>query len=217
MPKRKRILIADDHELILNGVAKLLASEFEIVGEVRDGRTLVAETKRLLPDVVILDIGMPELNGIEAARQIAGEVPSARLIFLTQQLDSNYLQWAFHVGARGYVAKQSASTELLEAVRTVLLNRFYVTPLAMEKNPDLLRKFDPQQNPAPLLGNRLTPRQREVLQLVAEGKSAKEVAAALNISAKTAEFHKGCIMDELGLRTTAELTRYAIANGIISS
>lgn len=217
MPRRKRVLIADDHELILTGVAKLLSAEFDIVGEVSDGRTLVAETRRLRPDVVILDIGMPELNGIEAARKIAGEVPSARLIFLTQQLDNNYLQMAFHVGARGYVAKQSASTELLDAIRAVLLNRYYVTPLAVEKNPNLLRQLDPQQNPARLLGNRLTPRQREVLQLVAEGKSAKEIAAALNISTKTAEFHKGCIMDELGLRTTAELTRYAIANGIISA
>ena len=214
--KRSRILLADDHALVLAGIAQLLSPEFDIVGEVHDGRALVTAASELSPDVVVIDIGMPHLNGIEAARQIMENLPSTRLIFLTQQLDSTYVQSAFQVGARGYVAKQSASTELLGAIRTVLLGRFYVTPLAVERFPGLLHTLDPHKNPASLFGGRLTPRQREVLQLISEGKSVKEIAAVLEISTKTAEFHRGCIMDELGVRTTAELTRYALANGIAS-
>ncbi len=213
---RKRLLIADDHELILEGLCKLLASEYEIVGSVTNGRAVVVEATRLNPDIVVLDIGMPELNGVEATRQIAALLPKAKLIVLTQQLDPSYVQAAFRAGAHAYVSKQSASTELLMAIRTALIGHYYVTPLAVSKASELLKTSVYDTNPIDLFGTVLTPRQREVLQLVAEGKSAKEIATALNISTKTVEFHKNSLMDELGVRTTAELTRYAIMQGILA-
>ena len=213
---RRRVLIADDHEMIMAGVSKLLAPDFDIVGQVTNGRALVAEAKKLVPDVIVLDVAMPELNGIEAARQIARDLPHSRLIFLTQQLAASYLQAAFEAGASGYVAKQSASTELLEAINMALRGCYFITPLAVADNTELLLR-DPRTNPRSLIGGKLTSRQREVLQLVAEGKSAKEIAAVLGISVKTVDFHKGAIMDVLGLRSTAELTRYAISEGIVSS
>ena len=157
---------------------------------------------------------MPELNGIEATRQITTMLPLSRIVVLTQQLSGNHVQAALRAGARGFVAKQAAATELLEAVRSVLLNRYYVTPLAVPREKTESKVF--KANPAEHYGDALTSRQREVLELVAQGKSTKEVATALNISVKTVDFHKGLLMDELGLRTTAELTRYAIVNGIIS-
>lgn len=213
---RRRLLIADDHEMIIAGVERLLSPEFEVVGKVTNGRALVSEAKRLAPDVIVLDVGMPELNGIEAARQISETVPAAKLIFLTQQLDPTYVHSAFSAGARAYVAKQSVSTELLDAIRAANQGRYYVTPLAIERNPDLLRHYDPKVNPENLFGGRLTGRQREVLQLIAEGKSAKQIAAALNISVKTVDFHRASIAEELGIRSTAELTRYALSKGILT-
>ncbi len=212
----KRLLIADDHELMLAGIANMLAPEFEIVGVARDGRALVTEAKRLAPEVIVLDIGMPHLNGIEATRQILGLLPETCIIILTQQLSPNHVRAAFHAGARGYVAKQAAATELLEALRAVALGQFYVTSLAARKDTGRAASRTMDRNPADLFGDALTPRQREVLALVAQGKAAKEIASALNISVKTVDFHKGILMDELGMRTTAELTRYAIANGIVN-
>lgn len=214
---RKQVLIADDHAMITEGVAKLLSPEFDVVGEVTNGRSLVAEAKRIRPDIIVLDIGMPELNGIEAAQQIKKAMPATTLIFLTQQLEGTYLHAAFEAGANGYVAKQSASKELLEAIRLALKGQYYITPLATAGRPDLQLGRDPKVNPGYLFGGKLTPRQREVLQLVAEGKANKEIAVALNISVKTVDFHKGTIMDVLGLRSTAELTRYALSQGIVSS
>ena len=211
---RKRLLIADDHELMLAGISQMLAPEFDIVGLARDGRMLLTEAKRLSPDVIVLDIGMPELNGIEATRRITAMLPLSRVVILTQQLSGNHVQAGFRAGARGYVAKQAAATELTEAVRTVLLDRYYVTSLAVPRGKAVSKALD--TNPAELFGDALTSRQREVLELVAQGKSTKEVATALHISAKTVDFHKGLLMDELGLRTTAELTRYAIVNGIVN-
>ena len=210
---RKRLLLADDHELMLAGITQILAPEFDIVGVARDGRELVAEAKRLRPDIVVVDVGMPELNGIEAARQIMAALPDTRIVVLTQQLSGNHIQAAFRAGARGYVAKQAAATELREAIHAVLLDRYYVTSLAASRHPSLSGAVD--TNPAEFFGDALTPRQREVLELVARGKSVKEIASALNISIKTVDFHKGLLMDELKMRTTAELTRYAIANGIV--
>lgn len=214
MPARKRVLLADDHNLILTGVVKLLEDTYAVVGQVADGRELVAEAKRLKPDVIVLDIGMPELNGIEAARQLADHGSTAKIVFLTQQLEASFLQFAFNAGAHGYVAKQASSAELLDAIRAVLNGQYYVTSLIVGKQAELLAKRDPRTNPASLFTDKLTPRQREVLQLIAEGKAAKEIAVALNISTKTAEFHRSTIMDELGLRTTAELTRYALSVGV---
>lgn len=212
----KRLLLGDDHGLMLEGLSRILADEFEIVGTAGDGRTLVAEAERLRPDVVVLDIGMPEMNGIEAARRISKSVPECKIVFVTQKLDPAYVHAAFTAGAKAYVAKQSASRELAEAIHRALRDHYYVTPL-LGQNAEELTALNPGINPSDFFGSALTPRQREVLQLVAEGKTTKEISAALHISPKTVEFHRNSLMDELGVRTTAELTRYAITRGIVSS
>jgi len=201
---------------MLDGLRSLLAGEFDIVGTASDGRTLLAEAERLKPDLIVLDVAMPEMNGIEAARRLGRMLPSAKLVFITQQLDPAYLHAAFAAGAMAYVAKQSAATELVDAIHLALNNRYYVTPLA---GPEAARSasLNPRRNPAEMFGANLTPRQREVLQMVAEGKSTKEISAALGISTKTVEFHRNSLMDELGVRTTAELTRYAISRGIVNA
>jgi DNA-binding NarL/FixJ family response regulator len=211
----KRLLIADDHLLMLEGLSRILANEFEISGTARDGLVLLAEAERIQPDVVVLDIGMPGMNGIEAARRLSKSVPAAKIVFVTQQLDPAYIHAAFAAGAMGYVAKQSASTELVNAVHHALQDRYYVTPLAGEKAVQFTA-LHPKVNPMEMFGAELTPRQREVLQLVAEGKSSKEISAALSISVKTVEFHRNSLMDELGVHTVAELTRYAMLRGIIT-
>jgi DNA-binding NarL/FixJ family response regulator len=211
----KRLLLADDHALMLDGLTRLLGGEFEVVGTAANGRILLDEAKRLKPDVIVLDVGMPEMNGIEAARRLAKSLPTARIVFATQQLAPAYLHAAFAAGARGYVAKQSATTELVTAIHSALADRYYVTPLAGEEAARASAR-NPEENPAELFGNKLTPRQREVLQLVAEGKSTKEISSILNISIKTVEFHRNSLMDELGLRSIAELTRYAVSQGIVT-
>lgn len=210
--QKPRVLLGDDHELIIEGLRSLLASEFDIVGVAANGRDLVAETGRLRPDVVLLDVSMPILNGMEAARQIREIAPAVKLIFVTQKSDREYVQAAFHLGASAYVLKQSVAGEVIPAIREALAKRYYVTPSLLNGIPEAL--LNPTRNPAELFGAHLTGRQREVLQLIAEGKSNKEVATLLNISLKTVDFHKARIMDELGLRTTAELTRYAIEHGL---
>jgi len=210
---KPRLLLADDHPLILEGLRRVLEPEFEIVGVAANGREVVAETIRLRPDAVLLDVGMPELNGIEAARQIKREVSSTKIIFVTQVDDRAYARAAFQAEASAYLVKQSVVEELAVAVREALAGRFYVS--ASLRHGFLDGRFTPETNPAALLNEHLTPRQREVLQLVAEGKSGKEIAGALDISLKTVEFHKSSIMQELGIHTVAELTRYAIQHGII--
>jgi DNA-binding NarL/FixJ family response regulator len=214
---RKRVLLADDHPLILGGVKDLLAPHYDVLGVVTNGRALVEEAKRLNPDIIVLDIHMPELNGIEAARQISAALPRTRLIFLTQLLDPDYVQAALRAGAMGFVSKQAGTTELLEAIRDVLRNRHFVTPLAACSASDKRDVHDPRTNPVELFAIKLTSRQREVLQLVAEGKTMRQIADTLQISTKTVEFHKSMIMNELGIRTTAELTRYAVAHGIVAN
>jgi DNA-binding NarL/FixJ family response regulator len=211
----KRILIADDHGLMLEGLACLLSTEFEVIGTAPNGRVLLEKAERLQPDIVVLDVGMPELNGIEATRKLAKTLPSAKIVILTQQLAPEYVRAAFAAGARAYVAKQSAASELIAAIRLAISDRYYVSPLAGIEAAKLAN-LSPEQNPAKLFGSRLTPRQREVLQLIAEGKSTKEISSALGISPKTVEFHRNCLMDELGVRGIAELTRYAISQGMIT-
>jgi DNA-binding NarL/FixJ family response regulator len=211
----KRLLIADDHLLMLEGLSRLLGNEFEIAGTAKDGRDLLAQAERLRPDVIVLDIAMPEMNGIEAARRLNKTLPSAKIVFVTQRIDTAYIQAALAAGAMAYVAKQSASTELLTAIHEALRDRYYVTPLAGEEAAQFTA-LHPKMNPMEMFGAKLTPRQREVLQLVAEGKSSKEISAVLNISVKTVEFHRNSLMDELGLHTIAELTRYAMLRGIIT-
>jgi DNA-binding NarL/FixJ family response regulator len=211
--QRLRLVMADDHVLVVEGIRRILDRDYEIVAVVPDGRAAVEAAAKLKPDVVLLDIAMPLLNGIEAARQIRGLDSPAKIIFVTMQTDRDYVRVAFRAGASGYVLKQAAPSELTEAIRTVVGGGLYLSPTIAPKGPqDLLGA--PGED-----GDRfvvpLTPRQREVLQLIAEGKSAKEIAHALTISPKTVEFHKAGIMDVLGLRTTAELTRYAMERGIV--
>lgn len=208
---KPRILLADDHPMVLEGVAKILEDNFDIVDKVEDGRALLESAQRLNPDVIVTDMAMPLLNGLEAARQLKKLVPDAKLIFLTMHADATYAKEAFDAGASGYLLKRSAASELTQAIRAVLHGRTYLTPLLL---PD----------DQPFLGNgfgkhlpklkQLTPRQREVLQLIGEDKSTKEIATILGISVKTVEFHKSKIMETLGLHTIAELTRYAIAHGL---
>ncbi len=209
---KPRLLLADDHELLLDGLRKVLEPEFDLVGAVRDGRDAVAEFERLRPDLLLLDIGLPLLNGIEVARHVRRLAPAARILFVTMQTDRIYVEEAFRAGGSGYVLKQAAASELVEAIRTVLRGRSYVSPQIASKMGDA--KFDSSKDPAEFFGGQLTPRQREVLQLVAEGKSMKEIANLLKISVRTVEFHKNGLMQELGFRTTAELTRYALDHGI---
>ena len=207
-----RILIADDHELISQAIARLLENEFNIVGVVSNGVELMDHALRLQPDVVILDIGMPLLNGIEAATRLHEMLPKSKLLFVTQHADRHYVQAAFRAGGHGYVLKQSAASEVHDALKALLSGKFYVSRALVK---DLPPAPELHQNPVDMFSSGITPREREVLQLVAEGKAIKEIANILNISGKTVEFHKRGIMQSLKLRTTAELTRYALEHGII--
>ncbi len=213
-PQKKRVLIADDHALVAEGLVGLLISEYNVVGVSKNGHRLLEDAVTLRPDLIVLDVSMPELNGIEAAKLLKKMLPSAKLIFVTQQMDPQYLRAAFREGATGYVAKQSASEELRAALREAVSGGTYISRLLQEKVAfapvaELRRDGSGGRND-------LTSRQREVLQLIAEGKTSREIATALKISPKTVEFHKRALMDQTGLRTTAELTRYAVANGIVS-
>ena len=211
--KKSRVLLADDHTLVLEGLKKLLEGEYELVGTAEDGRTLVKVAEQQNPDVIVLDISMPQLNGLDAARQLHKLLPTCKLIFLTMHADPTYAKEAFQAGASGYLLKRSAASELSQAIQAVLKDQFYVTPvIARDVLLPLCTNSDqPSKDKSPL-----TPRQREVLQLVAEGKGAKDIATILNLSVKTVEFHKTHIMRALDLHTTVELTKYAIAEGLIS-
>ena len=211
MAKRPRVLLADDHTLVLEGLRRLLEGRCELVGMVEDGRALVELAPKVAPDLILLDISMPLLNGLEAARQLRRLVPESRVIFLTMHADPTYASEAFEAGAAGYLLKRSAASELAVAIATVLDGRKYLTPLIPGET---LRASVPRSVPVPPTLGKLTPRQREVLQLVAEGHTAKEVAASLGISVKTVEFHKASLMDRLGVRTASELTKYAVAHGL---
>jgi len=212
MPK-PRLLLADDHELLLDGLRKILEPDFDLIGAVGDGRAAVAAFEQYQPDLILLDIALPLLNGIEAARQVRCNSPDARILFVTMQTDRIYVEEAFRAGASGYVLKQAAATELVEAIKTVLRGRTYISPLVAERIG--VPVFDLSRDPSRLFGGQLTPRQREVLQLIAEGKTLKEIGQVLGISVRTVEFHKNGLMQVLGFRTTAELTRYALDHGIV--
>lgn len=211
---RPRLLIADDHTLLLEGIRLMLEPEFELVGSVEDGQSLLVAAKTLKPDIILLDISMPVLNGLDAARRIRQFLPSAKLIFLTMHADSDYVTAAFQAGAMGYLLKRAAATELKAAVREVLKGHHYISPLVTRNALELLiSSAKPGEKPS----DRLTPRQREVLQLVAEGRSRKEIASILNITVKTVEFHKATLARELNLHTVADFTRYAIEHHIIAA
>jgi DNA-binding NarL/FixJ family response regulator len=212
---KPRVLIGDDHPLIIEGLRSVLSRDFEIAGVATNGRDLVSEAQRLKPDAVLLDIAMPILNGMEAARQIKTLMSGTKVLFVTQKADREYVRAAFAMGASAYVLKDAVATEAIPALRAALAGRYHVTPSLLAGVPQSF--FTSGQNPSQLFGAKLTPRQREVLQLVAEGKSNKEIAGVLNVSLKTVDFHKARLMDELDLHTTAELTRYALEQGIVDS
>lgn len=209
--RRPRVLLADDHALILEGFRTVLGSECELIGELSDGISLVKAALELQPDIVMLDIGLPGLNGIEAARQIRNGLPQTRIVFVTMHASPSYLRAALSAGADGYVLKTSARDELLVAVRQALSGQIFVTAGFGEEILESYRHGAGQDFGSPLP---LTSRQRQILQLIAEGRTAKEMAATLNVSLQTIAFHKFRIMNRLSVRTTAELTKYAIKEGI---
>ncbi len=211
--KKARLLLADDHTLVLEGLKKILESDFELVGAAENGRELLRLAEELKPDVILVDISMPLLNGIDACKQLLKTTPTAKVIFITMHADADYVAEAFRAGASGYLLKRSAASELVNAIHEVLKGRYYVTPLVTrEALSPLLGNLADARN----LSSTLTPRQREVLQLVAEGRSVKEISTILQVSAKTVEFHKSALMERLDIHTTAELTRYAIEHGLIA-
>jgi len=210
--KRTRIVLADDHTLILEGFRSLLESQCELVGTARDGRSLVEAALRHRPEVVVLDISMPLLNGIDAARQIRKALPETKILFLTMHANPAYLREALAAGASGYLLKTSAAEELAAAVQKIARGETYFTTGFAE---DVGERSG---TPPPTISrsrSELTARQREILQLVAEGRTAKQIGGILNVSVQTVAFHKYKIMNKLGLRTTAELTKYAIQEGLV--
>jgi DNA-binding NarL/FixJ family response regulator len=211
---RPRVLLADDHQIMTEGLRRLLEPEFELVGIVADGQAALAATLALRPDVVVLDITMPSLNGIDAARQLQAAGSPVKVVFLTMHCDAAYAARALDAGAVGFVLKHDAASELVTAIRQALQGRTYVTPLIAA---DLLQAYRAREPGHDSTVNQLTARQREVLKLVAEGRSAKEIARLLHISPRTAEFHKARLMQALGAESTAELTQHAMREGIISA
>jgi len=210
---RPRVLLADDHTLVLDGFRKLLEDQCEIVGVAENGLALLQKAQELQPDIVTLDISMPQLNGIDAARKLKKMLPLTKLIFVTMHADPAYVNEAFKAGASGYLLKRSAGSELLQAIQSAMNGQCYVTPLVVKS---LVSSAITGDRPEVSKDESLTARQREVLQLVAEGMTVKEIATTLNISPKTVEFHKSQIMTQLDLHTTAMLTRYALAHGLIA-
>jgi len=211
--KKPRLLLADDHTILLEGLRALLAPEFEVVATAADGRAVLEAAERHQPDLILLDISMPGLNGIEAARRLKQSNPGAKLIILTMHADLSFVSAAFEAGVSGYVLKQSAATELVAALHDVDSGRRYVSSLIQKRlgteMPAFLRR--PKR-----LSADLTSRQREVLQLLAEGRVRKEIAQILGVSVKTVEFHKQKITEKLDIHTDAALTAYAIRHGIAS-
>ena len=210
---KPRILIADDHRILAEGLRSLLEPEFEVVGVAADGRELVAAAEKHQPDVIVADVAMPSLNGIEAAAQLRDMGVKAKVVFLTMHHDVAYARRAMETGAVGFVLKHSAASELVVAVREALQGRTYVTPMIAG---ELLQSYREAESGPHASARRLTARQREVLQLFAEGRSAKEVAAVLKVSTRTAEFHKARILEALGIHSTADMVQYAIRHGFIT-
>jgi DNA-binding NarL/FixJ family response regulator len=209
--KRTRILLADDHTMICAGFQKMLEPEFEVVGTVGDGRSLLKAAEELKPDAVLLDVGMPLLNGLDAARQLKKSMPRLKLIFLTMNPDSDVATEALRIGASGYLLKNSGGDELLKAVRDVMRGISYVTPQIRHEMEDRFIQ-DPKAANRP---RQLTPRHREIVQMLAEGRAPKEIASILEISLRTVRFHKYEIMRQLGITSNAELVQYAIKHSLI--
>jgi len=209
---RPRILLADDHVLLLEAFSKLLEPKYDVVGTATDGRKMLSMVQKLKPDVVLLDIAMPNLNGFDAGEKLKKLLPEVKLVFLTVNEDPDMVTEAFRIGANGYLLKNSAASELFQALDAVLNSKNYVTP-SLEAG--MLNSFIKNPSGQKAHGN-LTIRQREVLQLLAEGHTMKEVAASLNITPRTVAFHKYQIMEDLDIKTNSELIQYAIKHGLVS-
>ena len=210
--KRSRVLLADDHRLIREAFAQLLEPHCDVVGAVADGRALLEAAQELRPDIVVLDIAMPLLNGLDAARQLKGLMPEVRVVLLTVSEDPDLAAEAFRAGASGYLLKNSAASELFKAIEEVSRGRSYVTPLVTQ---GLVGSLIHAPGLAPGV-ERLSTRQREVMQLLAEGRTMKEIARILAITPRTVAFHKYHMMDDLGIKTGAELVRFAIRHHIVA-
>ena len=207
---KPRVLLADDHALLVGAFEKLLAGECDVIGQVNDGRALVAAAEKLVPDVVVLDISMPLLNGLDAGRQVKQHNRNIKLIYVTMNEDPDIAAEAFRAGASGYVLKRSAVTELSTAIREVMMGRSYITPLVANGLVGSL-----MHNGDAKVTDVLTSRQREVLQLLAEGNSMKQVAGVLNLTPRTVAFHKYRMMEQLKVKSTAELVQYAVRHHIV--
>ena len=208
---RRRVLLADDHTLLLEAFEKLLEHKFTVVGTVSDGRALLSAAAELKPDVIVLDIGMPLLNGLDAARQLKKTMPAIKLIFLTMNEDPNVASEAFRAGASGYLLKTSAASELSKAINAALCGRTYVTPHVTQGMEESLNRQPSDGLDTP----QLTPRQREVLQLLAEGRSMKEAAKILNVTPRTVAFHKYRMMEQLNLKNNMDLIQFALRECIV--
>ncbi len=209
---KTRILLADDHTLLLGAFQRLLEPEFSVVGTVTDGRTLLESAPKLKPDLIIVDIAMPRLSGLEAARQIKQSMPKVKLVFLTMNPDPEIAAEAFRLGASAYLVKTSAASELLHALREVLRGGSYVSPaIAKGVLGSIFHQPKPKKSP-----HELTTRQRQVVQLLAEGRSMKEVALVLDLTPRTVAFHKYRTMEQLNLKTFAELVQFAVHEGIVT-
>jgi DNA-binding NarL/FixJ family response regulator len=213
-PSRSRILIADDHTLVADLCRNLLEGEFEIVGTVSDGRAMVRAAAKLRPDVIVVDIAMPVLNGLDAGQQVKELLPAVKLIFLTMNTDIELAAEAFRRGAAAYLLKTCAAKEMVTAVREVLQGRSYMSQTICKDEVNYLRRKEKKLVEE---DERLTERQREVLQLLAEGKVMKEIGGILNMTPRTVAFHKYRMMEALGARSNAELVRYAVRHHIVST
>jgi DNA-binding NarL/FixJ family response regulator len=214
MSKLPRILIADDHNLVAELCKKLLETEFDVVGVVADGRALVRAAGELKPDVIVLDVAMPILNGLDAGRQVKGMLPSVKLVYLTMNPDLEVAAEAFDRGASGYLLKTCASSEMVMAVREALRGKTYLSRAMSREAIDCLRW---QHKELVDENQRLTDRQREVLQLLAEGKVMKEVGGILNMTTRTVAYHKYRIMEVIGAKSNAELVKYAVRSHIVAA
>jgi DNA-binding NarL/FixJ family response regulator len=213
--KGARILVADDHEVVRHGLRRLLETQpgWEVCGEAASGREAVAKARQLKPQVAVLDFGMPEMNGAEATRQILRESPHTEVLVLTMHDAEQLVREVLHAGARGFVLKSDASRDLVSAVQALLAHRTFLSPAVSNLVVEGYLRGADVEAPA----NRLTPRERQIVQLVAEGKSNKEISSALNISIKTVEAHRSHLMHKLNLSSVSELVRYAIRNRIVEA
>ena len=215
---KPQVIVADDHRLVAEGVVKILEKEYSVVATPTDGRSFIEAVERFRPALALVDISLPLLNGLDACRHVKKSCPEVKIIILTMHSEQHFVNEAFRVGVEGYVLKTSVADELLFAAKEVLKGCTYISPVVAQGLVDqvLESSTDPQRRPKPTPTVTLSLRQREVLQLVAEGKSNKEIASTINVTVKTIEFHKARISKELGVRTTAELTKHAITLGLIA-